>query len=664
MENGTRLDSWKEIAAYLGRGVRTCQHWERNLGLPVHRLDGSSKSRVCAYAGELDVWREDREQKAPGAGRKSRRGLIFALALLAVAAAGLIVWRSGAGPGGPAAAGPAKRLVVLPFENLGAPEDGYFADGLTDEITARIASIRGIEVIGRSSATRYQKAEKTTRQIGAELGVDYILSGTVRWQRMSGGTSRVRVTPSLVRAADAGQLWAIPYDETVAEVFRVQSDIAIRVSKALNVALRRSERAELRARPTGDPMAYDDVLRGREFVRRGVQDRGNLLASIAMFEKALLADPKYVDAYASLALSHACMFWWFDRAGERAERARAAAEMAIRLGPETAEAHLALGQYYYLCRLDYDHALAELQRALARQPRNSEILSVVAYVKRRQGKLDETVSYLQSALRVDPLNAELWANFGDTYQLLRNYAESERHYRQAAALLPDILTAWISPNGSLAVLDLYGLGDTSKLRAVLERVAPNANSADEKTWLHYFWALNEICDGKYPEALDQVSLMPQGGLDSEFEFVLKEELQAQVYGLMGDREKERDLYHSSRIILAHKIGEKPDDPRYHSALGIACAGLGLKEEAVREATRATQIRPVSREFWRGIFRVRDLARVFVMVGDPDHAFDRLEYLLSISGEFSGAWLQADPVWAPLRPLPRFAALLKKAGAGS
>lgn len=656
---GTCLESWKEIAAYLGRGVRACQHWEQELGLPVHRLEGSPKARVYAYTGELDAWRGQREGKPPRRSRWPAWPAVSVAALVVLAAMAVLLWRPQAARRGDSPARAVKRLVVLPFENLGPPEDDYFADGLADEITARITSVRELEVIGRASALRYRKTDKSLQKIGEELGADYVLSGTVRWERPAGGTGRVRVTPSLVRASDGRQLWARMYDDRIVEVFRLQSDIAVRVSKALRIALKRPELAELASRPTLNPAAHDLYLRGREAIRRGIQNRENLAASIAMFEKAVQEDPQYVDAYAGLAHSHASMFWWFDHTEQRAERARVAAEMAIRLGPETEAAHLALGQYYYLCRLDYDRAAAELRLALAKQPRNSDTLSFMAYVKRRQGRLKETAAYLLAALRVDPLDAELWANLGDTYQLMGDYPESERRYRRAAALLPNVMTAQISPNGSLAVLYLYGWGDSSKLRAVLEALVSKAKSPDEATWLQYFWTLIDVREGKYQDALGHIALMPQGAVDSEFEFVLKEMLQAQVYGLVGDRRRERDRYHEAQIILSHRVDEKPEDPRFHSALGIAYAGLGLKDEAVGEAARAVELLPVSREFWRGIFLLRDQARVDAMVGDPDKALERLEHLLSLSGEFSAAWLKADPAWASLRSRPRFSALLRQ-----
>lgn len=660
-DKGTVLDSWKEIAAYLGRGNKTCRQWERDLGLPVHRLDDSPKARVFAYTEELDAWRIGREQKADEKGRRAQRLTTGVAALMVLAVLGLVAFgKLRTGRNSRFAAQPVKRLVVLPFENMGATEDEYFADGLTEEITARINGIRQIEVIGRSTAAQYKKTVKTPQQIGRELDVDYILSGTVRCQRTAEGTGRVRITPSLGLAADGTQLWAGTYDEDLARVFQVQTNIAVRVSKALKIALGGSERRGLRVRPTRDQAAHDYFLLGWKRYYPGRQNRESLLDAIGMFEKAVKADPAYLDAYARLASSQALMFWWFDHTEERADRARVAAEMALELGPESPEAHAAMGMYFYLCRLDYDRALEHLQKSLETRPRSSETLSYVAYVKRRQGRLDEALAQLQAAFRIDPRDGEICANLGDTYQLLRNYAEAERYYRQAASIMSDMPSPWISPNGSLANLSLYGLGDVAKLKSVLDEASPRAKSPDDATWLHYFRALAGILEGRYEEALGHASQMPLAALDSEFEFVLKEQLQAQIFGLLGDKKRERDRYEAARIILSHQIGERPEDPRLHGALGIVCAGLGLRDEAIREASRAAELLPVSREFWRGIFHVRDLARVFARAGELGLALERLEYLLSLSGYFSAAWLEADPVWAPLRSMPRFAALLGRA----
>ena len=650
-------------------------HIPEDLSRAILRCLEKDKERRYRTAEELRLALEKVEQGLPttehhthqrrstvagGAllGPRKRWKVIAAVAFVLIISGAAILYFSG---GKPLPTETRNRLVVLPFENLGAPEDEYFADGITDEITARIASVRQLEVVGRSSAIQYKKTNKSARQIGEELGVNYILSGTVRWQRQPGGTSKVRVTPSLVRVSDATQIWVNPYDETIAEVFQVQSDIAIRVAQALNVALVEPERKVLEAKLTNNPDAYDYYLRGREYYYRGSEKRENLSTSIDMFENAIKLDTGFIQAYAGLAISHAAMYWdYYDHTEERAAKSKEAADKAVELGPDAPEAHLALGTYYYHCKIDYERALEQLELALEKQPKNSEILATIAYIKRRQGKLDETVLNLKRALDIDPRSIEISLNMGNTYNLLRDYVEAERYYKRAISLSPDHLGLYIAPDNSLAWLYLYGLGDTRKAREIIEKASKKTASPDEGNWLHYAWTLVNIFDKAYEEALNQISLMPFEALDDQLRYVLKSQLYAQTYGLMGEKQKEQEYYNSARAFLENKVKEQPDDSRFYSALGIVCAGLGLKEKAIQEAARATVLLPVSKEFMRGSCRVQDLAQVYVMVGDYDKAFDQIEYLLSIPGQLSVPLLKIDPAWAPLRSFPRFSALLKKA----
>ena len=588
---------------------------------------------------------------------KHRWRTIAAVAAVAIVAAAAILY-FGRGKSIPTAT--KNRIVVLPFENLGPPEYEYFADGITDEITARLASISQLEVIGRSSATQYKKTDKSPRQIGEELGITHILSGTVRWQRQSGGPSKVRVTPSLVRVSDATQIWANPYEETIAEVFQVQSDIALRVAKALNVALLEPERKPMEAKLTNNPDAYDYYLRGMDYFNRGNNNRQTLTLSIEMLEKAVQLDPRFIQAYVWLGRCHALMYWYhFDHTEERAAKSKEAADKALELGPDIPEAHYALGMYYYMCQLDYEKALEQLFLALEKQPKNTDVLEYIAYVKRRQGKLDENIVYLKRALEINPRSVNITRNLADTYFLMRNYIEGERFFKLTISFSPDYVSPYIAPAASVAFLYISWEGNTRKAREVLEEASKKIASPDDQNDAHFLGSIIDIYDNDFQSALKHVSLMPLEALDVQFRFVPKSQLYAQIYGLMGEKNKEQEYYQASRLFLESKIKEQPDDSRLYSALGIAYAGLGLKDRAIQEAKKATDLLPVSKEFWRGTLRVKDLAQVYVMVGEYDKAFDQIEYLLSIPGELSVALLKIDPVWAPLRGLPRFQKLVQK-----
>jgi serine/threonine protein kinase/tetratricopeptide (TPR) repeat protein len=548
-----------------------------------------------------------------------------------------------------------KRIVVMPFENQGAPEDEYFAVGMTDEITARLGSISQLEVIGRASAYQYKKTDKPPNKIGEELGVGYILYGTVRWQKQPSGASQVRVTPSLVRVSDATQIWANPYDETIAEVFQVQADIAKRVAEALNIALLEPERKALEAKPTKTPEAYDYYLRGMDYFGRTQENLNDLMLAIDLFEKAIALDPKFTQAYSRLAQAHARMYWMhFDHTKERIAKSKSALDKALELGPDLPETHFSLGIFFYNCMLDYDRALEQFDIALKKQPGNSEILEYVGYVKRRQGKLNDTIAYLIKAFEINPRSSVVALYLGETHVLLRNYAEAERFFNQAISLSPD----YDPPYFWKARLHLCWTGNFAKANEVLKEATQKIALLNVNQ-IPYLWILVGIFEGDYNKDLIRLSSITAEAFGTQFYLVPKGQLYAQIYGLMNNKDKEEEYYSSAQNYLKNKIKEQPDDSRLHSALGIAYAGLGLRQKAIQEAIKATKLLPISKEFWRGTYRVKDLAQVYVMVGEYEKALDKIEYLLSIPGELSIPLLKIDPVWAPLHNLPRFQKLINK-----
>src|SRR2546427_946526 len=232
---------------------------------------------------------------------------------------------------GPNRAAARKMLVVLPFANLGRPEDEYFADGMTEELTARLAGLHGLGVIGRTSAVQYKKTTKTIPQIGQELGVAYILEGTVRWEKPPQGPSRVRVTPQLIRVSDASHVWANVYDAVLADVFDVQSSIATQVAETLDVTLLAPERQALGVRPTANLEAYDSYLRGEDYDARNYLEEDAQLA-VRMYQRAVQLDPKFALAYSALARAHLFLSWIFDQTGEL-PKAQGALGRAISLAP-------------------------------------------------------------------------------------------------------------------------------------------------------------------------------------------------------------------------------------------------------------------------------------------------------------------------------------------
>ena len=545
-----------------------------------------------------------------------------------------------------------KLLVVLPFENIGTPDKEYFADGLTEEITNRLSGLSGLGVIARTSAMHYKKTVLTLRQIGSELGVGYVLQGTIRWGTSSEGVTRVRVSPVLIKVGDGTQVWSQPYEAIFSDVFKIQSDIATEVAGALGVTLASSERKSLEASQTENSEAYDLYLRGNDYLRRSYKQQDFQIA-IQMFEKAVESDPKFALAYARLSEGHSAMYWFhYDHTKERLQRSKSAVDEALRLDPGLPDAHASLGYYYYWGFLDYDNALKELTLALKSRPNDSRALLGIGSVERRQGKFDLAATTMTQASEFDPRSSELAFNTAQTYALLRNYPEAERFIDRSISLTPDLTSRYVY-KASFSVL---WKGDTKTARTIVQQ-AYGIASAEGDDAVFLFRVFLDMFDGNYRGALDVVSSGPARPFDDQFQYIPKAQLFADVYGLMKRRDLERAYYDSARALVERKILEQPDDARFHSALGIAYAGLGRKADAIREGKRAVELLPISREAWRGTYRVRDLARIYVMVGEHSAAIDELVTLLSRPSDISAAWLRIDPVWAPLRENSRFQKLI-------
>ena len=550
------------------------------------------------------------------------------------------------------------RLAVLPFENLGPFEEEYFASGVTDAITARLAGLHGLAVISRQSAFQYKNSDKRAQEIGKALGVDYILEGTIQRERPSDPNSTIRIIPQLIRTNDDTHVWSNIFDNDMSKIFQVQSDVAEQIAQALDITLLEPERQTLAYTPTGNTQAYEYYLRGKEYIYRGYSTENNLRTAIQMYEKAIELDPEFALAYAELSRAHVRMYWHrHDHSDERLTMAERALNKALELNPDHPEVRFAFGHYYFHGHMDYNSALEQFEIALKSQPNNSELMHLIGSVQRRQGKFELALYNKQNrACELDPLSSPFAESTGETFMLLRRYTEAERYLKRAISLAPDELSPYVW-NSWIYILRE---GRTDKAWAVLDQAQGKVPAqAFESNLPGLKFILYHVFDGNYQGALDSLSSYSLEAINSQFLFVPKAQLYAQIYGLMGNQQLEKEYYESARNILEAKIREQMDDARFHSSLGIAYAGLDRKEEAIREGKLGVQLLPISRDAWRGLYREKDLAQIYVMVDEYDLAIEKLEYLLSIPGEMSIPLLKLDPAWEPLREYPHFKELVEQ-----
>jgi len=544
------------------------------------------------------------------------------------------------------------RLAVLPFENLGPAEEGYFTDGITEEIMSRLSAIHTLNVISRTSSMQYKNTGKTIREIGEELDVEYVLEGTVRWERLPEGSDRVRVTPQLIRVSDDTHLWSERYDAVLANIIQVQSDIAEQITRALDITLLEREQQALVYKPTENTEAYLFYLQGNEYYHRRYV-KSDLSNAISMYNRAVSLDPNLAQAYSQLSRTHTMMFWHYDHSDSRLVLAQEAIEEALRLNPDLPEAHLALGQYYHQGLRDYDRANKELEIARKSLPNNSEVLYFTGLVQGRQGKFEQALAYIKRAYELDPLSNNIAIEIGLHSMFLRKYPEAETYCKRAIFLAPDSPKAY----NIMAQLYLCWQGSTENAREIIDEALMKTKAVENAPIMHSLINV-DIYNGNYKEALDRLSLISDN-VDNIGSYLPKALRFAQICEYMNNMDRAKKYYQEALIILQSKITEKPENAQFHSLLGIAYAGLARKEEAIREGKLAVEILPISKDAIHGVLLIRNLALIYTMVGNKDIAIEKLEFLFSVPAGISIQLLQLDPAWDPLRDHPRFKKLIEQ-----
>ena len=579
--------------------------------------------------------------------------LTFILGLLVTASMGMFLWQRSRRP---VEGSSARMLAVLPFKNMGAATDEYFSDGLTEEITSRLSSVPDLGVVSRTSADQYKGSKKSLKQIGQELGVGYVLEGSVRWEKSPDGSSRVRVTPQLIRVSDDRHLWADRYDAELADVFQVQSGIAQQVIGAMGLVLDPPGARALQERSTNNTEAYDFYLRGLEYRNRG-PGREDIRNSNQMYRRAIDLDSNFAQAWARLSEGHSSEFWFFyDRTQAALAEAKAAADRALQLRPDLPDPHIALGYYYYWGRLDYDRALKELALARDRQPNNADLIFATAAVQRRQGRWPEALANFEKAVQLNPRSTDAIFNLAETYHLLRKYDLAIRTLDQAISISPDgAFPRWNRSQALLAV----GSSMTEvrqSLNEALEKVdfvqisraAAGIGAAASFAVTPRFLL---TADPAHQPAVERLTV-------AEFvDSVGYYDLKAELYQTEGRSQQERAYLDSARTVLESHVQAQPNEANFHSQLGLIYARLGRKADGVREGETAIRLLPVSKEAYRGANLLTALAMIYATVGRRAEAVDRLQYLLSIPSEISRGVLRNDPRWAMLRGDPRFERLI-------
>jgi serine/threonine-protein kinase len=584
---------------------------------------------------------------APAPRRRVPVALIMLVLGFAIGLGVLFAWRRD--HGNDAAAG-ARTLAVLPFENLGAPDEEYFADGVADQVRGKLSGLAGLEVIARSSSTPYRKTSKPARQIAQELGVRYLLTGTVRWERRADGTSRVQVNPELVEITGGRPTtrWQAPFDASLTDVFKVQTDIAGQVAQALDVALGDSSREQLAERPTRNLAAYDAYLRGEGISNGGAAgDPATLRRAAAYYEQATALDPAFALAWARLGVTRSRLYFNAMPTPAAAEAARSAVARAMSLAPGRAESRYAQGWLFLVVEHDLPRAQQALQSALRLAPGDPSTLSALASIESGTGLADSALAHARRAADLDPRSANIAGRLGLVLRHLRRYPEAIVALDHALALAP----ADLSTREQRAMVALQQ-GDLPGARAVLRAAPPEVDPAALFATVATYWDLAWMLDDAQQQAL--LRLPPAAFDNNRGAWAI---VRAQTLYFRGDRAGARAWGDTASGAFAAQLRDVPNDAQLHVLRGLALAYAGSAAEAIREGEHGLSlVPPVNRLITS--YLGHQLAKIYLLAGQPDKALDRLEPLLKEQYDLTPGWLRIDPNFAALRGNPRFERLTR------
>ncbi len=544
-----------------------------------------------------------------------------------------------------------KSIAVLPFANFSSdPENAFFADGIQDDVLTNLAKISALKVISRTSVLPYRGQTHNIREIGKALNVATVLEGSVRREG-----KRVRINVQLIDASTDRHLWAQVYDRELTDVFAIQSELSREIATALKATLDPSEQERIGRKPTENGDAYLLYVEAHEIFGRPDRHHDDLARVEMLYEKAVQLDPTFALAQARLSHVESWMFYAVEPLPVRAQKARTAANEALRLEPELPESHLAMGYVHYYIDRDYDAALKELALARAGLPNDPGIFRAMAAIQRRQGKWDDSSASYSKAVSLDPKDPILLENMGMNYMAVRNYTAAAQIFERALKVAPETFT--IQELRTRA--DFYATGDLRPMQSLLAAWPENIDPNGTITLARYNCKMYER---RFEELIGILERSPAEKSRGETSAPISREfLKATVYAAMKDEVRARENYTAARLKAEKAVQESPGDGPRHALLGLIDAGLGRCDEAKSEAKRAVDLLPESKDAFDGPILVMSRARIHMMCGDLDTAFALLDHSLQTPAGITVNELRLDPVWDPLRADPRLQQMLSKHG---
>ncbi|HXM27170.1 MAG TPA: TIR domain-containing protein [Chthoniobacterales bacterium] len=550
----------------------------------------------------------------------------------------------------------AKSVAVLPFESISSSkDDGYFADGVQDEILNNLAKIAQLKVISRTSVMQYRAdTKRDMRQIAFALGVANVLEGTVRREG-----NRVRVSAQLVDARSDNAVWADSYDRDITDIFTIQSEVAQTIAGKLSAALSPDEKQRIEQKPTKNMAAYDLYLQAKEklvnaeIVARGDREKP-IRAALSLLQQAIQLDPEFARAYCSMAFAHDALYLRFDPTPERRGLGDEAINNALRLQPDLPEVHLAYANHLYRCYADYDRANAHLEIAKRGIPNNVEAIYLEASMNRRHGQFEKAIQKFNEVIALDPHNPSLISDLAETLSYTRRFAVAGRVWDQLIDLVPDGSTVRVRKEYFTTVLRT---GDDTAFRSEIESLAESM--PDDKLLRSLF--LNLALDHRDWQQANRLLEKMKGEEDSKFAYG-ESPVPIGCYSILlarlqGEDPNAQPTSAETRQLLRRKVEASPTNAALLSNLAVVDALLGHKEDAISQAKRAAEMLPISRDAMDGPNISINLAIVYAWTNEPDLAFQNLEAMSKVPYGVFCNYLKLGSYFEPLRKDLRYDKLL-------
>ncbi len=548
-----------------------------------------------------------------------------------------------------------KSIAVLPFENLSTEEENTFlADGIQEDLLTNLAKIKDLQVISRTSVMKYRKTEtRNIREIGKSLGAAHILEGSVR--RLG---DRIAVNVQLIDSSTDRQIWAERYDRKVDDAVAIEGELATEIAQALRATLTPEEKLRVEQKPTQNAEAYMLYLRALPYEQGPDTLLQDYKRAAQLYSQAIVLDPNFALAHAHLASTCAEIFHFQEPLDTWKTRARNAAETALRLQPNLAEAHFALGQCIYWMDANYEGALAEFAIAQRLAPSNANIGLLVAAIHRRQGHWEECLTGLERSQRLDPENPNIVRNLVFTNSALRRFPEAARAAQRWRTMSPDSLVASIQA----AYLDFQGKGETTAFTSALAHLPVGEDPDGVVTACRWDGAMiaRDFTRAKEILAvspLSEVSYL-NGGLTP------KSFLAGCTAVALGDPVLAKTNLEAARKVFEDAIVDAPSNAERHANLGLCYAFMGEKENAMREGRRAVELKPETKDATDGALMNCCLALIYARVGENALAITLIERLLRTPGAVDSVNysmtvndLKLRWEWDPLRSDPAFQKLV-------